>query len=991
MKRFSSLTALLLLSSPVLAFEPIVTKERQKLQRPSPEASFGTAVVANDTWMAVGAPGDSSQGPGVGAVLVFKREDNAWIFKARLIAPQLQGDKKPVDCGRHLALQQEQLLVACPTPGRVYEWNLTQVDDSKPPPPPVSTFPKDTQSPMPGLGSAVAVEGDTMVLLHSLPSASSDKLLIVRKSGDGWKEAKSFSAPAPKGSLLLTKDCIVAGFDTVDDNAGVVQIWDRQSVPPFKLVSTLTASKVQLTTQSPRWGASLAAMQHQSGDVLLVGAPGANRVLAIPSSSGKWSPSEVKPIASNTTLPGFGSALAWDPTNNELGVLSGYDPTSRRLRVYKIDSDLNGVESKGSTLGLDLGLPLIGPQSLAFSGGAFHAGAPGLGVNGGRVISLRSENSGLAVQEKTFAPPGAKGDLFGTSIARHENWLMVGSPGSGLEIPNQGLVSFFRRTDADSPWEPALQFDASSLFGTNEQDAKLGSTVVMKGDWAFASAPGSGKVFYWHKKQSSWQPFGQVLGYKAGDQDNNDGFGASIAFDGTTLAVGAPRAMINGKQSGKVYLYTLDSVGNSPTQVATLTCLKEHCGDHMGKNVVVDGNTVVAYAEKADQSGQIHIFKQTDGSWSLLRSLEEPKDSGAQMAVPGRYFGLGMALDSNKGVAFIANSPDQGSSAIYRYETNEWGTPTRMGPPEESLVFWPTLRLQGELLAVRQVDATNNGTVLFYKETDKNWTPWASFVSTIPNLIEAGTAIEFDEKTFLVGAPANDKNKIAGTVVIHDWPLENGQPCETNNECLHGQCINKTCGGTGSCKQQCVPGGGCSFPDSMTVCDLACEDNSKQSVSRCNGEGNCNKSETVECAPFVCGLEGCKTSCNRDEDCIFPATCQDSECVGPSGEGGMSGSSGQAGEAGTGGAGKPGFPDLWQDGGGGEPGGAAGAGGSGTSGQGGEGGMYQRPAAPPLAATQRPEDEGGCGCRAAGAPVQGGGALAALGVLGALVQRRRRR
>jgi MYXO-CTERM domain-containing protein len=437
----------------------------------------------------------------------------------------------------------------------------------------------------------------------------------------------------------------------------------------------------------------------------------------------------------------------------------------------------------------------------------------------------------------------------------------------------------------------------------------------------------------------------------------------------------------------------------------------------MGKNVVVDGNTVVAYAETPDQFGRIHVFtRQASGEWSPL-SLGEP-----EMAKTGRYFGLGMALDSTKGVAFInANSStmEQGPSAIYRYETgNDWSTFTRMDPPEKSLFFGPTLRLQGELLAARWVEAKTNGTVLFYKETDKKWNPWASFVSTIPNLIEAGTAIEFDEKTFLVGAPANDKNKIAGTVVIHDWPLENGQPCETNNECLHGQCINKTCGGTGSCKQQCVPGGGCSFPDSMTVCDLACEENdsSKQSVSRCDGKGNCNKSDTVECAPFVCGLEGCKTSCNGDEECISPATCQNGVCAEPSGEGGaggisgssgqageageggaggMSGSSGQAGEAGTGGTGKPGFPDLWQDGAGGEPGGAAGAvagaGGSGTSGQGGGGGVYQRPAAPALAATQRPEDEEGCGCRAAGAPAQGGGALAALGVMGALVQRRRRR
>jgi len=66
-----------------------------------------------------------------------------------------------------------------------------------------------------------------------------------------------------------------------------------------------------------------------------------------------------------------------------------------------------------------------------------------------------------------------------------------------------------------------------------------------------------------------------------------------------------------------------------------------------------------------------------------------------------------------------------------------------------------------------------------------------------------------------------------------------------------------------------------------------CHGNMYQPADACDGNGFCvgGGSQTVSCAPYLCGTEGCLTSCAADSDCIDGAHCDDNVCLADEGLG----------------------------------------------------------------------------------------------------------
>jgi len=89
-----------------------------------------------------------------------------------------------------------------------------------------------------------------------------------------------------------------------------------------------------------------------------------------------------------------------------------------------------------------------------------------------------------------------------------------------------------------------------------------------------------------------------------------------------------------------------------------------------------------------------------------------------------------------------------------------------------------------------------------------------------------------------------------------------------------GQCATSTsapCGNIGTCNGA----GACSKAPTTTSCGMAtCSETTYSGSSHCDGAGNCAPPPTMNCTPYICGANACKTSCAVDTDCQVPFTCQ---------------------------------------------------------------------------------------------------------------------
>ncbi|HSA21505.1 MAG TPA: hypothetical protein P5076_08655 [Myxococcota bacterium] len=146
--------------------------------------------------------------------------------------------------------------------------------------------------------------------------------------------------------------------------------------------------------------------------------------------------------------------------------------------------------------------------------------------------------------------------------------------------------------------------------------------------------------------------------------------------------------------------------------------------------------------------------------------------------------------------------------------------------------------------------------------------------------------------------------------------LTQGEPCSGDHQCLSGPCVDGFCC-DGACAGQCeacdlagsegacgpvegAPHGGraacagqgacqgscdgsdrdaCALPVAGTACSPArCENYLATLAGTCDGAGTCSAATQVSCVPYVCGADGCLTTCLSSMDCVGGHECADGQC-----------------------------------------------------------------------------------------------------------------
>jgi hypothetical protein len=311
------------------------------------------------------------------------------------------------------------------------------------------------------------------------------------------------------------------------------------------------------------------------------------------------------------------------------------------------------------------------------------------------------------------------------------------------------------------------------------------------------------------------QSFAQQAYLKASNAESGEQFGYSVALDGDTMVVGAPRDIdiqqLNPPiQAGAVYVFTRDASVNVNGGWVEQNVLKSSnvgAGDLFGHSVALKGNTIVVGApgessigtvdgesdpsdNSAYNAGAVYVFTrdvtEQGTTWVEQAYLK------ARNADSDDLFGHSVALDEDESMLVVGaigesslgfvgdliNPPDN-AGAVYVFTLDDtWGQTVNLKADNTKAGdnFGHSVALGGDTLVVgapfEDTNGADSGAVYVFtravpvESTEWNQTAYLKAVITGEN-DQFGHSLALDGDTLVVGAPFDDNNEAdSGAVYI---------------------------------------------------------------------------------------------------------------------------------------------------------------------------------------------------------------------------------
>jgi hypothetical protein len=243
-------------------------------------------------------------------------------------------------------------------------------------------------------------------------------------------------------------------------------------------------------------------------------------------------------------------------------------------------------------------------------------------------------------------PPPNWSDFFGWSLSLSGDTLMVGAPFM-LDQTLGPIGAAYVFTQSGGTWTQTQELTASDAFVTDYFGwavAQNNGTAVIGANSHNRGADGTeGAAYVFVSSGGTWT---QTQELEPSDGTPGDGhqFGSSVAFDGTTMLIGAPGADYN---STGVYIpgsaYAFANTGGTWTETQILTPSDGADGDQFGFAVAIAGTTFLVGTPAADIGANIHqgaayVFDGSGGTFAQTDKLV------AADGVPYDQFGQSVAM-----------------------------------------------------------------------------------------------------------------------------------------------------------------------------------------------------------------------------------------------------------------------------------------------------------------------------------------------------------
>jgi len=233
-----------------------------------------------------------------------------------------------------------------------------------------------------------------------------------------------------------------------------------------------------------------------------------------------------------------------------------------------------------------------------------------IGQNGGRgaVYAFRRSGDGWVQHSKLTPNDLQGGDRFGSNIALHDGWALVGAP---ARAGRQGGVYAFRYDAASDSWQARGRLQAPNL----QAESSMGTDIALRDGVALVAAPGflqgMGTVFAYSRNGDGWELVAMLSPFQ---MEPGGQFGSSVSFDGTTALIGAPGAAMG---AGRAYAFEWDAEARDWTEARRLAVDGLRPQDFFGATVELRGDVAVAASLGEDYSaGAAYVLERSGDGWT---------------------------------------------------------------------------------------------------------------------------------------------------------------------------------------------------------------------------------------------------------------------------------------------------------------------------------------------------------------------------------------
>lgn len=314
--------------------------------------------------------------------------------------------------------------------------------------------------------------------------------------------------------------------------------------------------------------------------------------------------------------------------------------------------------------------------SVSIDGDYILVGVPfddiGTYSDAGSAYLFKKDINGNINQIDKLKPSTSKQEeYFGYSVAIDGNMIVVGAPESSN---SSGDIYIFHLDGNDSVVFPPQQLDLGSSASNGDG---FGTSVDISGNYIVVGAPGKASVYLYELNST------KVASLKDSESEvglsSSDDYGSSVAIDGNYFIVGSQNNDITYTNDGNAYVYKINTSTDQSSKITSIESPSPtNNEDHFGNSVDISGNYVVVGAYGNDNigtnSGRAFLFEINSIGSSIEHVDTIEPDQEPNILEAGDYFGSSISIDGNYIVVGaktkdFGSEVNAGSAYVYHIDT----------------------------------------------------------------------------------------------------------------------------------------------------------------------------------------------------------------------------------------------------------------------------------------------------------------------------------
>lgn len=404
-------------------------------------------------------------------------------------------------------------------------------------------------------------------------------------------------------------------------------------------------------------------------------------------------------------------------------------------------------------------------SSVAIHENTIIVGQPFDGANGldsGAAYVFGFLDTSWLLEGRLEASNAQAGDLFGLSVAVGADEALIGTIGDDDSGPDAGAAYVFKRF-ADSWFEEqkllATDGAADDAFGIAVAIDTDEDRLIVGADLDDDIEDDSGSAHTFHREGLDWAPDDppKLLAF---DGHDGDGLGRAVSVSGDVALVGAWLRDDNDNQSGAAHVYRFDAATQQWLQEQKLLASDSQTEAWFGFSVAVDGDAAVVGAPEEDQglpssAGAIYVFREDGNDW------EEEQRLTAFDAAVGDHLGESVAISGDLIIAGAALvEPDNtGAAYAFRFNGGQWITEHKFfaSDGQDDDHFGGAVAVSGDVTVIgarlHDDNGADSGAAYIYRYNGATWFEEQKLFAFDGAGVQYGSSVAIDGATIVVGAP----------------------------------------------------------------------------------------------------------------------------------------------------------------------------------------------------------------------------------------------